>query len=127
MHESMPSTMRSMSRLGGSQGTRGWARGAAFASLSVFSTGIVLLVVTGLGAGGCVTPKSDYEDWLARTGDARAAQPVVDSGAFEAALPDGGFDNTYFMACASQIVGSDITKATLFAAHAVYTPSAGGG
>jgi hypothetical protein len=88
---------------------------------------VSLVSLAAASAGGCVTPKSDYDDWLARTADARAGQAVVDGGVFEGSLPEGGFDNTYFMACVSQIASSDITKATLFAAHVVYTPSAGGG
>jgi hypothetical protein len=93
------------------------------ASLSVAPAafGIALLA-----AGGCVNVKQDYDDWYDRTGDARAVQTVVDGGTFEASLPEGGFDDTYFMACVSQIASSDITKATLFAAHAVYTPNGDG-
>jgi hypothetical protein len=88
--------------------------------------GALGLLAAASTASGCINVKQDYDDWYDRTGDARAAQPVVDSGTFEASLPEGGFDDTYFMACVSQIASSDITKATLFAAHVVYTPNGDG-
>jgi hypothetical protein len=84
------------------------------------------LLAAASAASGCVNVKQDYDDWYNRTGDARSAQVVIDSGTFEASLPEGGFDDTYFMACVSQIASSDITKATLFAAHATYTPNGAG-
>jgi len=84
------------------------------------------LLTAASAVSGCINVKQDYDDWYDRTGDARSAQVVVDSGTFEASLPEGGFEDTYFMACVSQIASSDITKATLFAAHVVYTPNGDG-
>jgi hypothetical protein len=77
-------------------------------------------------ASACVDPKTDYDDWLSRTEDARAGSTGVNEASFEAAL-DGGFTQTYFMACVSQLAGESISKATIFVSNITYQPSGGGG
>jgi hypothetical protein len=75
---------------------------------------------------GCVSPKSDYDDWLSRTADARAAGPTVNDASFDAAL-DGGFQQTYFMFCVSQLTSESVNESTIFVSNITYTPSGGGG
>src|SRR5579859_98628 len=127
MHESMPDRMRSMS-LHASLGARPRGRMGPWlpGSVALSALGALGLLAATSTASGCINVKQDYDDWYDRTGDARAAQPLVESGTFEGGLPEGGFDDTYFMACVSQIASSDITKATLFAAHVVYAPNGDG-
>lgn len=78
-------------------------------------------------AAACIHPKDDYDDWLARTADARAARPTIDAGAFEAGPLDTPFEHDYFMACLPALASGDATKALLFQSHVKFTPSAGGG
>jgi hypothetical protein len=91
---------------------------------------VALLVTLAPAAAACVTPKDDYEDFLARTADARAALSVVkpvDAGAFEAALPDGGFEGAYFMSCLASVALGDPTKALNFSTNLEVLPGADGG
>jgi hypothetical protein len=82
-------------------------------------------------ATGCVDPKHDFDDWLARTADARSLVPVFDGGASdgaagESSLPDAGFGGTYLMACLSSL-NPNPAQALLFRADAQFTPAAAGG
>jgi hypothetical protein len=91
---------------------------------------VALFVMLGLAA--CVTPKDDYDDFIARTADARAAlsivpEPMMDAGPREASLPDGGFEGTYFLSCLPTLSGGDVTKALNFQATLEVLPSADGG
>jgi hypothetical protein len=79
-----------------------------------------------LTTAGCVDPKLDYDDWLARTADARAATPALEAGGSDAALPDAGFGGTYLMACLSSL-DPNPAQALLFKADLRFTPAAGGG
>jgi hypothetical protein len=73
----------------------------------------------------CVNPKTDYDDFLARTADAGG---VEDSAvAFEGSAPPAAFSQQYAMACVSQAAYDNSAEATLFAVSLKYTPSAGGG
>jgi hypothetical protein len=89
----------------------------------------------------CVTPKSDYNDFLDRTADARAPMmmPVVDASSFEAApmvdapgleaapAPSLDFQGEYYMACLASIAGPDPTLALAFKATIDVMPIDGGG
>jgi hypothetical protein len=76
---------------------------------------------------GCVDPQSDYNDWLARTADARAAGSTSDaSTSFDAAPPDGGFNQVFAMACSTQLAPG-FADSTRFMATATYTPGTSGG
>jgi hypothetical protein len=77
-------------------------------------------------SGACVNPQNDYNDWFARTGDARNAAPSVNEASFDAEL-DGSFQQTYLMACVSQLAQESIAKATIFNSQIKYDPSGGGG
>jgi hypothetical protein len=78
-------------------------------------------------SGACVDPQSDYENWLTRTTDARAGGPILVEASFEAGLPEGGFQQTYLMACASQLANNAVSKANIFVSTLTYTPSGGSG
>ena len=77
-------------------------------------------------AAGCLDPKQDFNDWLTRSADARAGTVVVSDATFDSEL-DGGFDDTYVMACLPMLAGGDPTKALLFDAHVVFHQSGGAG
>jgi hypothetical protein len=79
-----------------------------------------------LGGAGCVDPKQDFDDWAARTADARSAGPVLEAGPSDSALPDASFGGTYLMACLSSL-NPNPAEALLFKADARFTPSPGGG
>jgi hypothetical protein len=92
-----------------------------------------------------VTPKDDYDDFLARTADARAAllvTPVIDAGSEDASpmaeaskmedaapvgIPDGGFGGTYYMACMTPLSNGDVSKKLEFDVTLQVTPLDGGG
>jgi hypothetical protein len=79
----------------------------------------------------CVTPKDDYEDFLARTADARAAlmvSPTTDAAPIDAALPETGFGGTYYMACMTPQSGDSVANALSFdVTLQVVPPKDGGG
>jgi hypothetical protein len=74
----------------------------------------------------CLDPSQDFSDWLTRSADARAGTSMVSDASFEAEL-DGGFDQTYVMACLPSLAGGDTTKVLLFDAHVVFHQSGGTG
>lgn len=80
-----------------------------------------------LAFGGCVDPRTDYNDFLTRTADARAAANDTDSGPIEAEAPMAAFQGTYVMACLSSSLGGNPADALLFVASLKFTPSSGGG
>jgi hypothetical protein len=94
-------------------------RGAAFG-------GTAAALAVALVMPGCVDPQSDYNDWLARTADARAGGSIIDVGATDGGLPDGGFTGTYAMACSTS-VNPGAKDATIFTSTMTYTPNASGG
>jgi hypothetical protein len=79
-----------------------------------------------VSAAGCVDPKQDYDDWLARTNDLRGAQSASDGGQFDVSL-SGGFTQTYFMACLASIFQGNLNDVLLFQTKLTFTPAAGGG
>ena len=71
----------------------------------------------------CVNPKTDYDDYLARTADADITVPTEDAS-FDGLSGDAGFMNqNYVMACVSESLQDDPTKPTLFIATASFLPS----
>ncbi len=110
IHESMSRTKGSTLR-----------RDAAAAATSL-GAGAVL----GLVASGCVDPEHDFDDWLARTADARSFVPVVEGGSSDSSLPDAGFGGTYLMACLSSL-DPNPAQALLFRADARFMPATTGG
>jgi hypothetical protein len=99
------------------------ASAKGFTAAASSGLGIALCAVAFVG---CVDPKTDYDNWVASTVDAHVV-PTVDAGVVEASLPEGGFTQTYAMACVSQIASDVISEATLFTATVTFTPSATGG
>jgi hypothetical protein len=92
----------------------------------------VALLVTGVPlAVACVMPKDDYEDFLARTADARAAllvEPTVDASVvLEAALPEAGFGGTYYLSCLPALAQGDLKKTLNFQTTFQVVPAADGG
>jgi hypothetical protein len=77
---------------------------------------------------GCIEPKQDFDDWLAKTADARGGtnSEAVDAEAFDGAAPDGGFSGAYFMACLPNIARGDATQSLRFQVAATFTASSGG-
>ncbi|HEY8039406.1 MAG TPA: hypothetical protein VIF15_06410 [Polyangiaceae bacterium] len=92
---------------------------AAFGALTLAVAGACL-------SSACVDPSQDYNDWLARTGDARVAE-TPDSSGLDGSLPDGGFQETLLMACLGALAGGDVRDEVLLTATAKYTPAPGGG
>jgi hypothetical protein len=79
----------------------------------------------GGGAGACVNPKGDYNDWISRTANAPTSGFPTSDASTETG-PVGGFTQTYLMACTSELVQDDVKKATLFSATITYRPSGPG-
>ena len=72
----------------------------------------------------CVTPKTDYDDYLARTADADTTLPTEDASFDGLSGSDAGFMNqNYVMACVSQSVSDNPNQPTLFIATASFIPS----
>jgi hypothetical protein len=88
---------------------------------------ICLSFVSCVAIAGCVDPRSDYEDYLSRTADARAAAEETDAGTVDSAAPDAAFQQTYLMACLPGLFGGNVTDAVLFSASLTYKPTSGGG
>jgi len=91
---------------------RFWAAGSLALSALAFSS---------LSA--CVNPKTDYDDYLARTADAETTIPTGDAS-FDGLSGDAGFQNqSYVMACVSQSFNDSVTEPTLFVATASFMPT----
>jgi len=72
----------------------------------------------------CVNPKTDYDDYLARTADANTTLPTDDASFDGLSGNDAGFmSQNYVMACVSQTLGDNPAKPTLFIATASFIPS----
>jgi hypothetical protein len=84
------------------------------------------LAAASLVLAGCVDAKQDFDDWAARTANARSAGPVIEAGPSDSALSDASFGGTYLMACLSSL-NPNPAEALLFKADALFTPMAGGG
>lgn len=92
------------------------------------SAPLAALLVMPCLSGACVDPKQDYDDWIARTADARATVYVPpDSAAFEGSPPDGGFAGTFFMACLPSTSLGDVGQALLSKVVLQYTADGNGG
>jgi len=91
------------------------------------AAGMAILAASGWLGTACVDPKTDYDDWLIRTTYMRNQTGPEQDASYEAALPDGGFTQLYYMACVSQLNSGSIMTPTLFVATATFTPSESGG
>ena len=94
------------------------------------AVGVTAATLTCVVLPACVSPKDEYDDFVDRTADARAALsvvPEVDAGSFEAALPDGGFEGTYYLTCLPLLALGDVTKALSFQASFEVLPAPDGG
>ncbi len=94
-----------------------------------WGTAAGFLVAIAVPSASCVDPKSDYDDWLNRTADSRAAAQNPDAGLpVDAAPPtDAGFDQQLVMACLPFLAGGNVRDAILFAVSAKFTASPSGG
>jgi hypothetical protein len=73
----------------------------------------------------CVNPKTDYDDFVARTADSVPTVPA-DDAAIDNASPESGFTGQYVMACVSQVSDGDPKDATYFQVTATFKPAASG-
>jgi hypothetical protein len=92
-----------------------------------FALSTVCFVATGtaFAFAACVNPKTDYDNYLARTEG--GASPTGEGGpTFDGASPDAGFTQEYVMACTSQIAQGSAAQATYFMVTVAYTPGAPG-
>jgi hypothetical protein len=96
-------------------------------SMSSVKWSTLPLAVAGLLASGCVDPKRDYDDWLARTADARSVVVTFEAGVSDAGAPETAFEKTYLMACLSALSAGNAGEALLFKADAKFTPASGTG
>jgi hypothetical protein len=72
----------------------------------------------------CVNPKTDYDDFLARTADADINGISNDDASFDGSFGDAGFMNqSYVMACVSQSFQDSVTYPTFFISEASFAPS----
>ena len=72
----------------------------------------------------CVTPRSDYEDFMSRTADVRGKDPTaVAQGTFDGSAPDAGFSGTYAMTCLPVLVAGRVDRALRFVATVNYAGS----
>lgn len=86
-----------------------------------------LALTTACVATACVDVKADYNDWIIRTNYTRGNGVTETSDASSDAEGDGsvgGFTQTYFMACVSDLGDESVTEATEFTATATYSPPA---
>jgi hypothetical protein len=91
----------------------------------VLSTVCFVATGTALALVACVDPKSDYDNYLART--EAGSSPTGDGGPIsEGASPDAGFTQEYVMACTSQLANGSAARATYFMVTVAYTPGAPG-
>ncbi len=90
---------------------------------------VAIGLVGPLAVAACVTPKDDYDDFLARTAGARALvdKPAVDASCFEETFPDGGLRGTYYIACLPSIALGDVTQALSFQGNLEILPAVDGG
>jgi hypothetical protein len=88
--------------------------------------GIALVAFT--GAGGCVDPKGDFENYVERTADIRGGgTPQTDSGPIDGALPDGGVEAYYYVPCLASLAFGDINRALQFRGQVRFVPDGEGG
>lgn len=90
--------------------------------------GAALLLVSGLGAYvACIPhPKEDYDDFLARTEDARAPIPKEDSGPVDSSAPTDTIEGVYFGSCLSSLSLGDLNKVLRFYTVIKYVPGPAG-
>ena len=72
-------------------------------------------------------PKEDFEDFLARTEDARAPLPKEDSGPIDSSAPTETIEGLYFGSCLSGLSLGDLAKVLRFYTEVKFTPDPSGG
>jgi hypothetical protein len=85
---------------------------------------VVLVPLAFASLVGCISPESDYNDYLSRTQSVRGGGPVVDSGPVDASAPDGGFQGNYFVACLPALASGNTKNDLLFVANVTYASGA---
>ena len=86
--------------------------------------GAALLVgAAALSLTGCITPESDYNDYLSRTAPFRAGPPQPDSGPVDASAPDAGFQGNYFVACLPALAAGNTKDDLSFVGNVTYANS----
>ena len=90
--------------------------------------GATLLLLSGLGAYvACIPhPKEDYDDFLARTEDARAPLPIEDSGPVDSSAPTETIEGLYYGSCLSSLSLGDLNKVLRFYTELKFVPGAAG-
>jgi hypothetical protein len=84
----------------------------------------LLLSLALVPSAACVNPKTDYDDFLARTADADLNGITPDEAGFDGYSGDAGFMNqSYVMACVSQSFGDSVSDVILFYAEASFIPT----
>jgi hypothetical protein len=86
---------------------------------------VAIASMVGFPVFACVNPKTDYDDFVARTADSVPPVPTEDA-AIDNASPESGFTGQYVMACVSQVSDSDPKDATYFQVMATFKPAASG-
>ena len=87
----------------------------------------LLLVGIGVGVACIPHPKEDFEDFLARTEDARAPLPKEDSGPIDSSAPTEVIEGLYFGSCLSGLSLGDLAKVLRFYSEVKFTPDPSGG
>jgi len=90
--------------------------------------GAAVLLVSGLGAYvACIPhPKEDYDDFLARTEDARAPLPKEDSGPVDSSAPTETIEGLYYGSCLSSLSLGDLNKVLRFYTEVKFVPGPAG-
>jgi hypothetical protein len=80
--------------------------------------------VAAFSLAGCITPESDYNDYLSRTAPFRGPPAQPDSGPVDASAPDGGFQGNYFVACLPQLASGNTKDDLTFVGNVSYASNA---
>jgi hypothetical protein len=90
-----------------------------------FAGAASLALLSAVALFACVDPKTDYDDYLARTVDADTIPVTTDDASFDGVSGDAsGFQGqNYVMACVSQTLMDNPAEPTLFVATASFMPT----
>jgi hypothetical protein len=92
-----------------------------------YEVGCLFALSTAAAVTACVDPKKGYDDYLARTADADTVFVPTDDAPFTfdaSSGADAGFTNqSYVMACVSQIDQDSVAQTNYLSATATFTPS----
>ena len=91
--------------------------------------GAGLFFATGLGIFvACIPhPKEDYDEFLERTGDARAPLPKEDVGPVDSTAPTEAIEGLYYGSCLSSLSLGDLNKVLRFYTEVRFVPGTSGG